>query len=303
MSYGVSDFVGGIASRRVAALRVVIISYPVALVVLVAAAAPLGGTMSTPAVVWGLLSGVGQAFGVWWFYAALGLGPISVVSPLTAILVAGLPVGVGLALGERPSALAGVGVVLALIAVVLVSREASDEPLARREFGPDEPLARREFGPDEPLARREFGPDEDVRPHRFTMKVAWLTVGAGVAFGMNFVILDQIPTEAKLWPLVLGRVAATVIVLAAALATANLARIRGVPLRLALLAGVLDAVATVTSLLALQASLLSLAGVLIALYPAATVLLAIVVLRERVTSWQAIGMVLALSAVALITAG
>ena len=281
MSYGVSDFVGGIASRRVAALRVVIISYPVALVVLVAAAAPLGGTMSTPAVVWGLLSGVGQAFGVWWFYAALGSGPISVVSPLTAILVAGLPVGVGLALGERPSALAGVGVVLALIAVVLVSREASDEP----------------------LARREFGPDEDVRPHRFTMKVAWLTVGAGVAFGMNFVILDQIPTEAKLWPLVLGRVAATVIVLAAALATANLARIRGVPLRLALLAGVLDAVATVTSLLALQASLLSLAGVLIALYPAATVLLAIVVLRERVTSWQAIGMVLALSAVALITAG
>nr|WP_307726962.1 MULTISPECIES: EamA family transporter [Mycobacteriaceae] len=314
MSYGVSDFVGGIASRRVAALRVVIVSYPVALVVLVAAAAPLGGTMSTAAVVWGLLSGVGQAFGVWWFYAALGSGPISVVSPLTAILVAGLPVGVGLTLGERPSALAGVGVVLALIAVVLVSREASDEPLARREFGPDEPLARREFGPDEPLARREFGPDEplarrefgpdeDARPHRFTMKVAWLTVGAGVAFGMNFVILDQIPVEANLWPLVLGRVAATVVVLVAALATANLARIRGVPLRLALLAGVLDAVATVTSLLALQASLLSLAGVLIALYPAATVLLAIVVLRERVTSWQAIGMVLALLAVALITAG
>ncbi|MEC9325784.1 MAG: EamA family transporter, partial [Actinomycetota bacterium] len=238
------------------------------------------------------LSGVGQAFGVWWFYAALGSGPISVVSPLTAILVAGLPVGVGLTLGERPSALAGVGVVLALIAVVLVSREASDEPLARREVGPDEPLA-----------RREFGPDEDARPHRFTMKVAWLTVGAGVAFGMNFVILDQIPVEANLWPLVLGRVAATVVVLVAALATANLARIRGVPLRLALLAGVLDAVATVTSLLALQASLLSLAGVLIALYPAATVLLAIVVLRERVTSWQATGMVLALLAVALITAG
>lgn len=281
MGYGVSDFVGGIASRRVAALRVVIVSYPVALVVLVAAAAPLGGTMSTAAVVWGLLSGVGQAFGVWWFYAALGSGPISVVSPLTAILVAGLPVGVGLTLGERPSALAGVGVVLALIAVVLVSREASDEP----------------------LARREFGPDEDARPHRFTMKVAWLTVGAGVAFGMNFVILYQIPVEANLWPLVLGRVAATVVVLVAALATANLARIRGVPLRLALLAGVLDAVATVTSLLALQASLLSLAGVLIALYPAATVLLAIVVLRERVTSWQATGMVLALLAVALITAG
>ncbi len=270
MSYGVSDFVGGIASRRVAALRVVVVSYPVALVLLMAAATTLGGQLSTPAVLWGLASGVGQAFGVWWFYAALGSGPISVVSPLAAVLVAGVPVGVGLALGERPGALAGIGVALALIAVVLVSREVSDE---------------------------------DVRPHRFTVKVAWLTVGAGVAFGMNFVILDQIPAEAKLWPLVLGRLVAIAIVLVAAMATANLVLVRGVPLGLGLLAGVLDTVATVATLLAVQASMLSLAGVLIALYPAATVLLAIVVLRERVTFWQALGMVLALAAVVLIAAG
>ena len=75
------------------------------------------------------------------------------------------------------------------------------------------------------------------------------------------------------------------------------------PLRLALLAGVLDTVANVATLLALQSSMLSLAGVLIALYPAATVLLAIVVLRERVTRWQALGMVLALASVAMIAGG
>lgn len=248
----------------------VVVSYPLALILLLVAAAALGGQLSTPAVLWGLASGVGQAFGVWWFYAALGSGPISVVSPLTSVLVAGVPVAVGLALGERPGVLAGAGVVLALIAVVLVTREVSDE---------------------------------DVRPHRFTAKVAWLTVGAGVAFGLNFVILDQIPVEAKLWPLVFGRVAAIAIVVVAALVTANLVLVRGVPLRLAVLAGVLDTVATVGALLALQASLLSLAGVLIALYPAATVLLAIVVLRERVTVWQAVGMVLALTAVALIAIG
>ncbi|MDN4518516.1 DMT family transporter [Mycolicibacterium austroafricanum] len=269
LGYGVSDFVGGIASRRVAALRVVVVSYPVALVLLVLAAIPMGGQLSTAAVAWGALAGLVQAFGVWWFYAALGSGPISVVSPLTAVLVAGIPVLAGVALGERPSVVAGVGVVLALVAVVLVSRGATDE---------------------------------DSRPHRFTAKVAWLTVGSGVAFGMNFVILHQIPPEAKLWPLVLGRLVAAAVVLFAALVTANLVFERGVPLRLAVLAGVLDTVANVATLLALQSSMLSLAGVLIALYPAATVVLAIVVLRERVTRWQALGMVLALGSVVMIAA-
>ncbi|HEY6646658.1 MAG TPA: EamA family transporter, partial [Mycobacterium sp.] len=122
-----SDFVGGLASRRVAALRVVLVSYPIALVLLTVLAAIVGGEVNQGAVFWGALCGVSQAFGIWWFYAALGSGPISVVSPLTAILVAGIPVGVGLALGERPGAIAGVGVVLALIAVVLASREATDK--------------------------------------------------------------------------------------------------------------------------------------------------------------------------------
>lgn len=245
-------------------------SYPVALVLLIVIAVPFGGQVGTAAIVWGLLSGVAQAFGVWWFYAALGSGPISVVSPLTAILVAGIPVGVGLALGERPGPIALVGVVLALAAVVLVSREVTDD---------------------------------DVKTHKFTVKVAWLTVGSGVAFGMNFVVLDQVPVEAELWPLVFGRIAATAIVLLAAVVTANLVLERGIPLRLAIFAGVLDTVANVATLLALQSSMLSLAGVLIALYPAATVLLAIMVLRERVTRWQATGMVLALASVGMIAAG
>jgi drug/metabolite transporter (DMT)-like permease len=254
----------------VAALRVVLVSYPIALVLLSALAAITGGNISDGAVLWGGLCGISQAFGVWWFYAALGAGPISVVSPLTAVLVAAIPVGVGLALGERPGAIAAIGVVLALVAVVLVSREATDE---------------------------------DVTPHRFTTKVAWLTVGAGVAFGLNFVLIAQAPVEAELWPLVFARLAATALVVVVAAVSGNLRPPAGTPLRLAMLAAVLDVIANVAMLLALQASLLSLAGVLMSLYPAATVLLAIVVLRERVTRWQAVGMVLALAAVAMIAAG
>jgi drug/metabolite transporter (DMT)-like permease len=244
----------------VAALRVVLVSYPVALAILLVISLVVGGEMSHGAILWGGLCGLSQAFGIWWFYAALGSGPISVVSPLTAILVAAIPVGVGLALGERPGPIAGVGAVLALVAVVLVSREITDK---------------------------------DVTPHHFTTKVAWLTVGAGVAFGLNFVLIAQAPPEANLWPLVFSRLAAS----------GNLAAPSGTPLRLAYLAALLDVGANITMLLALHASLLSLAGVLMSLYPAATVLLAILVLRERVTRWQALGMVLAMAAVAMIAAG
>jgi drug/metabolite transporter (DMT)-like permease len=255
----------------VAALRVVLVSYPVATVLLTTLASLTGGQLSSGAVLWGGLCGVSQAFGVWWFYAALGAGPISVVSPLTAIVVASIPVIAGLVVGERPGAVAGIGVVIALVAVVLVSREANtDSSLARR---------------------------------RFTPTVAWLTVGSGLAFGMNFVLIHQAPVEARLWPLVFARISASVLVVVLAAATSQLRAPRGLPLRLALLAGVLDTGANVAMLLALQASLLSLAGVLMSLYPAATVLLAILVLRERVSRWQALGMVLALAAVAMITAG
>ena len=268
LAWGVSDFVGGIASRRVAALRVVLVSYPISMVLLGVLAVIVGGTVSSSAVFWGVLCGTSQAFGMWWFYAALGSGPISVVSPLTAVLVAGVPVGVGIAMGERPGAIAAIGTVVALVAIVLVSREATDE---------------------------------DVRPHRFTKKVAWLTIGSGLAFGLNFALLDQAPVDARLWPLFFARLSATVLVVVFAAFTSNLQAPNGLPLKLALAAALLDTVANVAMLFALQASLLSLAGVLMSLYPAATVLLAIVVLRERVTRRQVAGMVLALVAVGMIS--
>jgi drug/metabolite transporter (DMT)-like permease len=248
---------------------VVLVSYPIALVLLAGFAVVGGGDVSRGAVIWGGLCGVSQALGVWWFYAALGAGPISVVSPLTAVLVAAVPVGVGLVLGERPGAVAAAGVVMALIAVLLVSRET----------------------------------DQDERPHRFTATVAWLTVGSGLAFGLNFVLIGQAPSESGLWPLVFARTSATLLVVVIAVVSGKARPPSGTPLKLAVLAALLDTGANIAMLLALQAALLSLAGVLMSLYPAATVLLAIVVLRERVTRPQAMGMILALSAVVMISAG
>ncbi|MBV9320624.1 MAG: EamA family transporter [Mycobacterium sp.] len=269
IGFGVSDFVGGVASRRVAALRVVLVSYPVAMVLLGAVAAVVGGPISAGAALWGSLGGLSQACGVWWLYAALGAGPISVVSPLAAMLTAGVPVAVGIIMGDRPGSLPAVGIVLALVAVVLIGRDATDRD----------------------------------GPHRFTMMVGWLTIGSGVAFGLNFVLIHQAPVESRLWPLLFARTAATGLLVAVAAVSRNLRLPTGTPLRLALTAAVLDVSANVAMLLALHAALLSLASVVISLYPAATVVLAVVVLGERVTGRQLVGLLLALLSVAMIAAG
>lgn len=269
-SFGLSDFVGGIASRRVSALRVVLVSTPVSMVILGMLALAAGGPITEKAAIWGILGGLSQALGIWWFYAALGAGPIAVVSPLSAVIDAAVPIGVGVLLGERPHAVANVGIVLALVAVVLISRE----------------------------TKADAG-----NPRHFTKKVAWLTIGSGLALGMNFVCIDQTPVESRLWPLLFARVAATALVVLVALSTHNLHAPHGTALRLALLAAVLDTGANVTMLVALHLEMLSLGGVLISMYPAVTIVLAVVVLRERVHSWQVAGMMLALVAVFMVTLG
>jgi drug/metabolite transporter (DMT)-like permease len=244
-----------------------LVAYPLETVLLGVLAIAVGGPIHPGAVFWGSLYGIGMAFGMWAFFAALGAGPISVVSPLAAVLNAAVPVAVGVALGERPGQAASAGVVLALIAVLLVSREATVAGTTR---------------------------------YRFTPKVAWLTVVAGSAMGLNLVFLHQAPHECKLWPLVFARLSATAVVIVMAAMSKNLRTPRGKPLKLALAVALLDICANVTMLLALHTWLLSLASILISLYPAATVALAMVVLRERVSRCQGVGMVMAMGSVAMI---
>jgi drug/metabolite transporter (DMT)-like permease len=244
-----------------------LVAYPLEALVMGVLAIAVGGPIQSGAVIWGCLYGVGMAFGMWAFFAALGAGPISVVSPLAAVLNAAVPVAVGVAMGERPGQAASVGVVLALVAVLMVSREATVA---------------------------------GATPYRFTPKVAWLTVLAGSAMGLNLVFLHQAPHESKLWPLVFARMSATAVVFGMAAMSKKMRVPGGKPLKLALALGLLDICANVTMLLALHTWLLSLASILISLYPAATVLLAMVVLRERVSRCQGFGMVMAMGSVAMI---
>lgn len=269
LGYGLSDFVGGLASRRTHVLHVVLVSYPIS-VVLVALVAPFaGGSAGPTAMIWGAVSGVAGGLAVLWFYAALASGPMSVVSPITALLSSSLPMLGGLVQGERPGPWALFGAVLAVGAVVLVSRE-EDKPV------------------------------DEGAPVRFTSKVLLLTAGSGVMFALYFVLLDRIEAGTGLWPVFASRVVATLTVLVAALVLGRLRWAGGPSAVLALAAGLLDVVANVAMLYALQSGMLSLVGVLASLYPAATVLMARLVLGERSGRVQQVGLVLAAVSVALI---
>lgn len=270
VAYGISDFAGGLASRREPALRVLLLSNPVG-VVLMAALLPLvPGRLDTAVLAWSAAAGVAGAAGVMLLYLGLATGPMGVVAPLTAVASAVVPVGVGIALGERPPLLAYGGVALALLGVVLVSRGPAQDPT------------------------------EDPAHGRVTVAVVGIALLAGVGFGLFFVLLAQAPDGSGGWPLLVSRSASTLVVAALAVGTGRAGRLTGRVLRLAVAAGALDALANLAYLLAVRQGLLSLVAVVVALYPAATILLARLVLGERTGRAQRLGLAVAAGSVALI---
>ena len=273
LAYGVSDFAGGFASRQHSALDVILLSYPVSALAVLLVCPLFGGALTMHTTLLGIGSGMTMAVAIWWFYAALARGPMSVVSPVTAVLVAGLPVMAGLSIGESLSQTAAGGIVLAILAVLLVSRQTPADP----SLGGTAQLP-------------------------FTRSVLALTLGAGTAFAFSFMLAHQIPPGAGLWPIFLARLSATFFVLLASRATvAMLAWPDRKLLIYALTIGLLDAVANATMYFALQGSQLSTTSVVISLYPVFTVLLAVLVVKETVNRLQWAGMFLALLSIAAIS--
>ena len=274
LTYGAADFVGAVATKRAHAFSVVVFSQLTGSVLLLAALPFFAGyPLTLAAIGWGAAGGVAKGVGVTFLYRGLATGRMSVVAPVTGVVAASVPVLNGLARGERPGALALVGVVVALVAVVLVS-----SPGGAPGPGP---------GPAAP------GTSSELRD----------AVLAGLSFGAFFVFLDAAGDDTGLWALVGARLGSLSIV-------PSLALISGQPLIVApearaasATAGVLDVAANLFFLLASRVGLLSLAGVLTSMYPATTVLLARVVLGERLHRIQLGGIVLAGIGVSLIATG
>lgn len=278
LMWGVGDFVGGLASRRASPLQVVVVSTPVGWLLVLPVAVLLGGDAAGSAWV-GIVGGAAGSLGILALYAGLTLGPMGVVSPLSAVLGAAIPVVAGLALGERPAPAAYAGMLLAAVAIVTVGLE--------------------------PRA-----PTDDAGHQRLTRRALALSVMAGAGFGLFFVFMGLAPDGAGLWPVVFARGTASVLMIVVALAvrlrsgTAMAPRGRAV-LLLCVAVGVLDVSANSLYVVAVQqpGGLLAVISVLGSLYPAATVLLARFVLAERLRPLQKVGMVTALAASALLAIG
>src|SRR3954451_17470642 len=121
LAYGAADFLGGLAARGAHVLRVVVIAAPASLLVELLLWPVVGARFAPGAVTWGAASGLASAAAFALLYRTLAIGPMSVLSPVTALVSAALLVAVGLIGGERLGAVAVGGVVLALVSVVVVS--------------------------------------------------------------------------------------------------------------------------------------------------------------------------------------
>ncbi len=270
---GGADFVGGLASRTANGVRVAtfvaVMGLPLAFVVSLAYGAERVGRAD---VAWSVLAGIAVAAGIGCFYVGMGRGLISVVAPVAAVTGAVIPVVYGLVRGERPGALALVGLVVAFVAVAVVS-----------------------------IAQSEQHPETLVGVDRHVIALALV---AGVFFGLFYIALSRVSDDAGLWPVTISRAAGSVV-----LVVLSLALTRGVLggvtalWRTVLLIAVLEVSAMVPLLLALQRGPVAVASVLASLYPVTTVLLAAFVLRERLSRLQYVGVACALVSVALVSTG
>lgn len=269
-AYGLADFVGGVTSKRVSPWSVALVAQLVGGSVVLLVALVVGGDPTSVDLGWALVAGVANGVGTGFLYRGLSDGRMGVVSPLSGVGTAVVPVAIGVLTGERPSTLVWFGIVAALPGIWLVAREPSAE-----DVGGDRP--------------RRSGALDGVL--------------AGLGFGGLLAALAQIPEEAGLLPLALNQLVGGIVVAVLAIVLHSAWLPRDLRAGFGAISGLLGTTATVAFLLAAQAGLLTVTAVLASLYPAGTVLLAATVLREHIHRAQAIGLVLCGVAVALVAGG
>jgi drug/metabolite transporter (DMT)-like permease len=262
LSWGAGDFSGGLATKRAPVFGVLLIGQAAGVLLLIGLALLWGERLPPVAdLLWGVAAGLAGVIGLVALYRGLAIGRMGIVAPVSAVLTAVLPALFGVLTEGIPGALKLVGFALALLGIWLVAG-------AGASIG----------------ARDGLG----------------LALLAGCGFGVFFILVHRAGASAVFWPLVAARAGSLGVVLPVALGRRQLVRPDPRLLLTVLLSGVLDVAGNAFFVLAGQAGRLDVAAILSSMYPASTVLLAGLLLGERVTRTQGLGIAAALAAIALI---
>jgi len=263
--FGGSDFFGGLASRRDSALAVVADSHFIQMFILTAAALLMPAIAVAPRdLAFGALTGITGGLGVVALYAALAAGRMGIVSPIAAALAGAIPAAFDLIRGTAVGPRSIGGLVLALVAVIIVS------------FAPGEHEA-----------------------HEMPLRAVVLAVIAGVGFGVGFISLSYAGAGSGLWPLVAARVASAGILSVLLLTRERRLLVSPAARSVTVSAAVFEGIANIAVLSAIRMGPLAVASVLGSMFPVVVLVLARVVLHERLLWLQRVGVLMALVAVVL----
>jgi len=279
--YGCSDFFGGLAARRIPALETSLLAFGAASIVVLGVAVAAPPSWSTAALVCGVIAGLVGAIGQWAFYGALAAGPMSVISPGVAMIYALAPALAGILGGERFRPVGYLGLVGVVVAAVLLS-----VPRSRGAA-------------------------------RLTPRALGLGLVAGIGFAGWIIAIDAAPDDSGVAP-VLADYATSLLVYLTILVITMVRRRRAARregldpstfalvqlerrgVGLALVAGLQIGAANALLVTGLHLGDLAIVGVLNALYPLGTVLLALMLLRERLSVLQLVGVVLGVVSAAIL---
>ena len=214
-------------------------------------------------IIWSFLAGICGAIGIASLYKALSISDAATVAPVSAVIAAAMPVVIGIFLVGIPSITQSIGFLLAFVGIWMVSGNVRSNPTASR-------------------------------------KGFILAILAGIAFGSFFILISQVEPGKIFTPLIFARLAQFIVALILLLMTRQpFPSFTSNPI--ALLAGLLDAGGNLFFLLARQFTRFDIAAVLSSLYPAATVLLAALILKQKVSAGQLMGLVICLMATIFIS--
>jgi len=268
LSWGIADFGGGLGARRAPIVWVLLVSQIAGLVLVGTIALVTQPQVPTAHdLAWGVFAGVLGVSGLAAFYRALAVGTMGVVGPISA-MGAVVPITYGLARGERPGSLQAAGIVVAVVGVVAASLEPLEEGAGRR----------------------------------LASGVGFALLAA-LGFGGSLLGLNRVSQAGVVWGTLSLRLSIVPVVLVAALiARPAVGKLRPL-LPLLIATGLFDTGANLLYGASSRHGLISVVSVLGTLYPVVLVGLGYVVLHERISRPQLAGVALALTGVALISAG